>query len=333
MAGRFEGKQALVARRREPALDRLGDREAARRRRRAASRSPTRASASRRTSASSPRPSTSPLVTECDVRSDDDIARVFAEVGEAFGGELDILVHSVAFAAAEDLEGRFTDTPRDRFWMARRRQRVLARRVRARGRAADGGARRRLDRDDDVPRRRARRAALQRDGRRQGDARLDVQLPRLGPRLEEHPRERDLRPARCARSRRARSPASRRWRRSFEERAPLHRQIDADDCRRRRRVPALGRRRERHRHDALRRRRVPRDGHVGVRGSCSGTGRARRSPRHRHHRILAELPRASGGRALLRADFEGVRLQPRSCRLVLRARVRPSSSWATRSCA
>src|SRR5436853_2886430 len=60
----------------------------------------------------------SPLVTECDVRSDEDVARVFSEVGEAFGGELDILVHSVAFAAAEDLEGRFTDTPRDRFWMA-----------------------------------------------------------------------------------------------------------------------------------------------------------------------------------------------------------------------
>ena len=32
--------------------------------------------------------------------------------------QLDLLVHSVAFAAAEDLEGRFTDTPRDRFWMA-----------------------------------------------------------------------------------------------------------------------------------------------------------------------------------------------------------------------
>jgi enoyl-[acyl-carrier protein] reductase I len=60
----------------------------------------------------------SPLVTECDVRSDDDIARVFGEVSDAFGGELDLLVHSVAFAAAEDLEGRFTDTPRDRFWMA-----------------------------------------------------------------------------------------------------------------------------------------------------------------------------------------------------------------------
>src|SRR5512135_2022104 len=60
----------------------------------------------------------SPLVTECDVRSDEDLARVFGEVGEAFGGELDLLVHSVAFAAAEDLEGRFTDTPRDRFWLA-----------------------------------------------------------------------------------------------------------------------------------------------------------------------------------------------------------------------
>ena len=60
----------------------------------------------------------SPLVTECDVRSDEDVERVFSEVGETFGGELDLLVHSVAYAAAEDLEGRFTDTPRDRFWMA-----------------------------------------------------------------------------------------------------------------------------------------------------------------------------------------------------------------------
>ncbi|MFN2468163.1 MAG: enoyl-ACP reductase [Gaiellaceae bacterium] len=60
----------------------------------------------------------SPLVTECDVRSDEDVERVVAEVGEAFDGRLDLLVHSVAYAAAEDLEGRFTDTPRERFWMA-----------------------------------------------------------------------------------------------------------------------------------------------------------------------------------------------------------------------
>ena len=58
------------------------------------------------------------VVGECDVRSDADVARVFAAIAEAFDGGLDHLVHSVAFAAAEDLEGRFIDTPRDRFWMA-----------------------------------------------------------------------------------------------------------------------------------------------------------------------------------------------------------------------
>jgi len=60
----------------------------------------------------------SPLVTACDVRSDEDVTRVFSEVAAAFDGGLDLLVHSVAYAAAEDLEGRFVDTPRDRFWMA-----------------------------------------------------------------------------------------------------------------------------------------------------------------------------------------------------------------------
>ena len=57
----------------------------------------------------------SPLVTACDVRSDEDVGRVFGEVSELWPDGLDLLVHSVAFAAAEDLEGRFTDTPRDRF--------------------------------------------------------------------------------------------------------------------------------------------------------------------------------------------------------------------------
>jgi len=60
----------------------------------------------------------SPLVTACDVRSDTEIERVFGEVAERFDGGLDLLVHSVAFAAAEDLEGRFTDTPRERYWLA-----------------------------------------------------------------------------------------------------------------------------------------------------------------------------------------------------------------------
>lgn len=59
----------------------------------------------------------SDLVLPCDVRRDEDLQAVFARVEEAWGG-LDILVHSVAFAAREDLEGRFTDTRRDNFLMA-----------------------------------------------------------------------------------------------------------------------------------------------------------------------------------------------------------------------
>lgn len=59
----------------------------------------------------------SKALMECDVRSDEDVSRAVQEAAEALGG-LDLVVHSVAFAAAEDLEGRFTDTPRDRFWLA-----------------------------------------------------------------------------------------------------------------------------------------------------------------------------------------------------------------------
>jgi enoyl-[acyl-carrier protein] reductase I len=59
----------------------------------------------------------SPLVTPCDVRSEEDCARAVDEAVSALGG-LDLIVHSVAFAAAEDMDGRFTDTPRERFWMA-----------------------------------------------------------------------------------------------------------------------------------------------------------------------------------------------------------------------
>src|SRR5215216_7147855 len=43
----------------------------------------------------------SPLVTDCDVRSDEDVERVFTEVRNTFEGGLDLLVHSVAYAAAE----------------------------------------------------------------------------------------------------------------------------------------------------------------------------------------------------------------------------------------
>ena len=55
------------------------------------------------------------LITECDVSSDEDIDRVFGEVGAHFNGKLDMLLHSVAFAPREALEGRFVDTTREAF--------------------------------------------------------------------------------------------------------------------------------------------------------------------------------------------------------------------------
>jgi enoyl-[acyl-carrier protein] reductase I len=56
-------------------------------------------------------------VLSCDVTSDDDIRRVFADLGERWGG-LDILVHSVAYANKEDLKGSFLQTSRSGFAMA-----------------------------------------------------------------------------------------------------------------------------------------------------------------------------------------------------------------------
>ena len=117
MAGRFDGKQALVlgvANRRSIAWA-IASRLAAEGAQVAFTYQGERIEKTVRDLAATVE---SPLVTECDVRSDDDVARIFAEVADTFGGGLDILVHSVAFAAAEDLEGRFTDTPRERFWLA-----------------------------------------------------------------------------------------------------------------------------------------------------------------------------------------------------------------------
>jgi len=53
----------------------------------------------------------------CDVTRDEDIARVFEQVGKDFG-KLHILLHSVAFAPKEALEGLFLDTSREAFRVA-----------------------------------------------------------------------------------------------------------------------------------------------------------------------------------------------------------------------
>jgi enoyl-[acyl-carrier protein] reductase I len=57
------------------------------------------------------------LLMPCDVTKDEDIAKVFAEVGQKFG-KLHLLLHSVAFAPKEALEGEFVNTSREAFRVA-----------------------------------------------------------------------------------------------------------------------------------------------------------------------------------------------------------------------
>ena len=54
---------------------------------------------------------------QCDVSRDDEIAQLFEKLKERYG-KIDALVHSVAFAPAEDLKGEFVDTSRDGFRIA-----------------------------------------------------------------------------------------------------------------------------------------------------------------------------------------------------------------------
>ena len=54
------------------------------------------------------------MLLECDVSKDEDLERTFAAVEKEFG-HLDFLVHSVAFAMKEDLEGDYRNTSREGF--------------------------------------------------------------------------------------------------------------------------------------------------------------------------------------------------------------------------
>ncbi len=206
----------------------------------------------------------SPLVTELDVRDDAAIERVFGEVGEAFGGKLDILVHSVAFAAAEDLEGRFTDTPRDRFWMADRRQRLFARRdaraPRSRLMEAAGGGSiltmTYLGGERAVPHYNVMGVAK---------ATLDSSVKYLAWDLGAKNIRVNAISAGPVRTLAARSIAGFPTMESIvEERCAAAPPRRRGGRRRRGCLPARGRGEERHRNDALRRLRVPRDGDVGL---------------------------------------------------------------------
>jgi enoyl-[acyl-carrier protein] reductase I len=57
------------------------------------------------------------LILPCDVTKDEEIATVFSQVGQKFG-KLHLLLHSVAFAPREALEGEFVNTSREAFRVA-----------------------------------------------------------------------------------------------------------------------------------------------------------------------------------------------------------------------
>src|SRR5260370_1643023 len=57
-------------------------------------------------------------VFPCDVKSDEQLDGAFNWAGETFGGKLDILIHSVAFAPPSELENPFVETTREGFHTA-----------------------------------------------------------------------------------------------------------------------------------------------------------------------------------------------------------------------
>ena len=57
------------------------------------------------------------FVEMCDVTKDEDIDQVFEKVGDHFG-EIDILIHSIAYAPQNELSGRFINASRSGFAMA-----------------------------------------------------------------------------------------------------------------------------------------------------------------------------------------------------------------------
>lgn len=57
------------------------------------------------------------LILPCDVSKDEEIANVFRTVSEKFG-KLNLLLHSVAFAPKDALEGEFVNTSREAFRVA-----------------------------------------------------------------------------------------------------------------------------------------------------------------------------------------------------------------------
>lgn len=61
--------------------------------------------------------SSQPVLIRCDASDDDSVQRAFSQLANEFD-RLDCLVHAIAFAKREDLDGRYVDTSRDGYHLA-----------------------------------------------------------------------------------------------------------------------------------------------------------------------------------------------------------------------
>ncbi len=259
--GTPRGEAGAGRRRGESAVDRVGRGAGARGAGREARLHVPGRAASSRACASSPRASAASSASSATSADEASLDRAFAEVAEGLGG-LDLLVHSIAFAQAHDLEGRFTDTKREDYLLALNVSSyslvAMTRRAEPLMRARGGGAvvtMTYLGGERAVPHYNVMGVAK---------AALDVVACATSPPTSARATSASTRsaPARCARSRPARSRASPTMESIVAERAPLKRNIDASDVGSAALYllsphGALG-----HRHDPVRRRRLPRDGDV-----------------------------------------------------------------------
>ena len=131
-------------------------------------------------------------VLPCDVTDDASVDAAFEALERDWGG-LDFLVHAIGFADKQYLRGRYLDTPRDAFLQALDIScfSFVSVGQRAVPLMRPGG----IAADHELPRRRARDAALQRHGRGQGGAGGERALPGGRSRRRRHPGERHLRRA------------------------------------------------------------------------------------------------------------------------------------------
>ena len=162
---------------------------------------------------------------QCDVSSDAEIDAVFATFKEKFG-KLDILVHAVAYAPAEELARRVHQHHARRLPHRQRHQRLLADRREPRRRAADD--RGRQHHDHELLRRRKGRSQLQRDGGGQGRPGVHGPLSGLQPGPEEiRVNAISAGPIKTLAARGVGDLSE--MMRSHAERAPLHRNIDQSE--------------------------------------------------------------------------------------------------------